>query len=1123
MYKQAFILILLILCLISCTEHSKDKLFVQLDASKTGVDFSNELEETPIMNIFNYMYFYNGGGVAVGDVSGDGLADLYFTSNQSENKLYLNKGSFVFSDVTKFAGVGGDQGWTTGVTMADVNGDGLLDIYVSQLGQHLSITGKNQLYINLGSDQEGIPSFENQAEKYGLDISSYATQASFFDYDLDGDLDMFQLNHSVHNNGTFGKKNLFVNTYHPTAGDRLFRNDGNRFTDQTKESGIHSNAIGYGLGIAHSDFNYDGYPDIYIANDFHEDDYLYLNNQDGTFTNVQKQSLRHTSRFSMGVDIGDINNDGKMEIVTLDMLPEDPIILKSSAAENLYDLYHYKLNFGYSYQFARNNLQFNIGIDPYTKRPIFSEIALYSGVAATDWSWSVLFADFDHDGLNDLFISNGIMRRPNDLDFINYISHDTIQSRLENLEIQVKDMALITKMPEIKLLNYLYRNNGDLTFTNVSDDWGFEQSSYSHGTAYADLDNDGDLDLVINNTNDQAGIYKNMISDHSVENRNYLRIKLRARGKNTCGIGAKVRLHTQEKSQLKELYLTKGFQSSVEPILHFGLSTEQKVDSLFVYWPDQSISKLKDVVVNQLLEIDQDSIQTFSLKDIDGKSPKRWLRDISDKIEIDYKHTENRFVEFNREALIPHMCSEEGPPIALADFNGDGLEDIFAGNAKRVAANIFFQTKNGNYITNEVNAVCFQEDNVFEDVSSVAIDVDSDGDLDLIVGSGGNEFSGKSEARLQRIYLNEGAGNMKRSTEFPEIYQTNSDVQPIDFDQDGDLDLIFSARAYPRRYGLKPDSYLIENKGNGIFENVTEKKASFLLSFGFVQDMARIDIDGDGIDEVGFAMEWDAVLFAKCENEKLTLLDSEITGLKGTNGWWKTIIPGDFDQDGDLDFIGGNLGLNSKLSASNKFPLKMYYLDYDQNNTKEQILCHYYQGEYRVFNTKDEVVSQLPELKKKFNTNTSFAKASLYDIFEKKSLDKADLFEAYELASCFFENDGTGRFNVHRLPRECQFSTVEDGLFADINGDHKNELILVGNFFPVNIQMGKYDGNYGLVLAFRDGQFELIGQEQTGLSVIGESRDIGITKNAVYGETLIISRNDERLVFYEIQLRSYFD
>ena len=1113
MYKNALIGILFCFVLSSCDQSSGSELFEKVNYKHSGIDFSNDLQETPVMNIFNYMYFYNGGGVAAGDLNNDGLPDLYFTSNQDSNRLYINKGNFEFKDVTSKVKVEGYDAWATGVTIADVNGDGLLDIYVCYVGDHLTMRAKNQLFINKGNDENGLPFFEDQAEKFGLDISSYATQASFFDYDLDGDLDMFLLNHSVHDNGTFGKKNKFIGTFHPTAGDRLFRNDANIFVDKTEDSGIHSTALGYGLGVAHSDFNRDGYPDIYVANDFHEDDYLYLNNGDGTFTDVQKESLQHTSRFSMGVDIGDINNDGNMEIMTLDMLPEDPVILKASAAEDLYDVYHYKLKYGYNHQFARNNLQYNLGTNPASQKPLFSEIALYSGVAATDWSWSVLFADFDHDRFNDIFISNGILRRSNDLDYINYISHDTIQSRLENLKISEKDMALVTKMPKIKLPNYMYRNNGDLSFENMADSWGLSESNYSHGTVYTDLDADGDLDLVINNTEGEAGIYRNLLIEKNEENRNYLILKLKSETLNSHAIGSRVRIYYGEEYQEKELFATKGFQSSVEPILHFGLSNISKLDSVIIYWPNQQKSKQENVEVNQILEIKQSAENTKSDSWSLDDPGHTIFTDVTEEIQLDYVHKENRFVEFNREVLLPHMLSEEGPPITVADFNGDGRQDIFVGNAKREKANIFFQDLNGDFYPIDKTSECFDKDFIYEDVSSHAFDADEDGDLDLVVGTGGNEFAVKSEHSLQRLYLNKGNGIFEKDTLFVKVYQTNSDITSLDYDRDGDLDLLFVSRSIQKKYGLKPDSYLIENIGNGKFVDATDDKAPFLESFGFVQDISQMDINGDGKEEILFALEWDAIKIAELKDGKLELWSDESSGLNQTNGWWKTIVPGDYDEDGDMDFVAGNLGLNSKLTASKSHPLKMYYLDYDQNGTSEQVLCHYYQGEYRVFNTKDEIVSQLPELKKKFTTNTSFANAKLHEIFSEQKLKEAILLEAQELASCYFENDGTGKFTLHRLPSQCQFSTIETGIYTNAFGNKEKKLLLAGNFYPINIQMGRYDGNYGTLLNFSESGFQIIPQENSGLALTGECRNIAMLENNKLGKLLVISRNDDKLVF----------
>ncbi len=680
-FRTLWLPFLILLLFSACTtNNNSDPLFELLPASYTGVDFQNRLEETPQMNIFSYLYFYNGGGVAAGDLNGDSLPDLYFTANLESNQLYLNQGDFRFQNITEVAAVGGKKGWTTGVTMADVNGDGRLDIYVSQLGDYQNIRGKNQLYINQGNNAQGIPTFQDQAAAYGLDLIGFGTQAAFFDYDLDGDLDMYMLNHSTHASGTFARATLRQEK-HQLAGDKLLRNDGEQFVDVTDSSGIYSSALGYGLGISTGDVNWDGYPDIYVGNDFHENDYLYINNEDGTFTESLEQTIRHTSRFSMGNDIGDINNDALPDIFSLDMLPSDPVMLKNSAGEDAYDVYNYKLRFGYNHQFARNSLQLNRGNNH------FSEIGLLTGTFATDWSWSGLIVDLDLDGNKDIYIANGIKRRSNDLDYIKYVSNDAVQHRLEG-DLTSEDMALIEKMPMVKIPNAVFKNEGKLSFVNVSQPWGLDQESFSNGAAYADLDNDGDLDLVTNNVDQEAFLYKNRTVDGDRITNHFLKLTFRGEGANTQGIGARIIIPSDSQTMIQEVFTTRGYQSAVPAELVVGLDNKTQVDSLIVVWPDLRFEVLTNVPANTHQILDQKT----ATGRYDFSSTLKPLFEVSKEPNVAYTHEENPFVEFNREVLVPHMSSTEGPRLAVGDVNGDGQDDFFVGGAKHQPGAIFVQT-----------------------------------------------------------------------------------------------------------------------------------------------------------------------------------------------------------------------------------------------------------------------------------------------------------------------------------------------------------------------------------------------------------------------------------------------
>ncbi|MEM6262983.1 MAG: VCBS repeat-containing protein [Bacteroidota bacterium] len=1089
--------------------------FQLLTPEATGVTFRNDLTERTDFNIFNYMYFYNGGGVAVGDVNGDSLPDVYFTANQLPNKLYLNKGGLRFEDITDQAKVAGQEGWTTGVTMADVNGDGKLDVYVSQLGDHLFMKGHNQLFINLGNDENGLPQFEERAAEYGLDLVGYSTQAVFFDYDLDGDLDMYMLNHSVHDNDTFGKRAKKINQKHPTAGDRLLRNDDGKFTDVSAEAGIFQSMLGYGLGISVGDVNLDGYPDIYVTNDFHENDYLYMNQGDGTFQEELNDRMRHTSRFAMGNDIADYNNDGFPDLVALDMLPRDPYILKTSAAEDPYDIFHMKLNFGYNYQYARNTLQQNLGDGR------FSEVGLMAGMAATDWSWSPLFADYDLDGKKDLFISNGILRRSNDLDYIKFISSREIQMLLEMDTIAPKDLALIDKMPQVKLTNFMFENKGGIQLDDVSESWGFSTQSYSNGAVYSDLDNDGDLDLVVNNVADPAFIYQNMSQEKFADQTgNYLSLSFEGTAPNTYGIGTKVLLEGPEGRILQEVSPVRGFQSSVDPRLLIGVGGMEQVPLLTVIWPDGTYEELSQVGVNRPITLKQsNAFGKFDYAQLALKSNDPLLLEEENPLSEPFVHQENPFVEFNREPLMPHMIAAEGPKLAIGDVNGDGLEDMFIGGSKRQSGQIYLQRNDGKFVPKAQSAL--RADSLNEDIGAAFLDVEQDGDLDLIVASGGNEFFGKSPAMLPRLYLNDGKGNFSRAVDqLPEIYLTASCVLPWDFDEDGDMDVVIGGRAVPWKYGELPQSYLLENDGAGNFSDVTEAKASQLAKAGFVKDAQLGDLDGDGQTELILAGEWMPLRIFKQENGQVKPWETAEKSLKKSNGWWNNVLVADLDGDGDQDFLAGNLGLNSKVKISQEEPLCMYVSDFDGNGKSEQVLCYIYEGERTLLSTKDEITRQLVEINKQYIRYEDYAQASFDEVFPAQKLDAAEVFYAYEFRSSWVENKGNGQFELHPLPEEVQIAPVKAAWQGDLQADGRNEVVLVGNFYEVNPQLGRYDASYGHVLRWENGNFSVIPNRESGFLVDGQCRDIKPLKSGDRTRLVIARNNDSPVFFQEAQPRS---
>lgn len=1094
------------MCILAGCNQNDNKRFRRISPDDSGVTFRNDLTETVDFNIFNYMYFYNGGGVAVGDINGDDLPDIYFTSNQGSNKLYLNQGKLKFKDITEAAGVEGFDGWATGVTMADVNSDGRLDIYVSYIGDYLIFNGKNQLFINEGPDEQGMPRFVDRAIEYGLDLVGFSTQASFFDYDNDGDLDMFMLNHSLHQNGTFGKAGKLRTESHPTAGDKLLKNENGRFIDVTKGSGIYSSVLGYGLGVVVSDINLDGWPDIFVGNDFHENDYLYINKGDGTFEEKLQESMSHTSRYTMGVDFADFNNDAYPDLIAMDMLPGDYQRLKASAAEDPFDVYAFKIGFGYNEQYTRNVLQLN------NQDGTFSEIGLFAGVAATDWSWATLFADFNLDGHKDIFVSNGILRRSNDLDYINFISIDSIQMKMQR-EMSEKELSYIQKMPQVKIQNFLLVNNNDSTFTDRASEWGLGEPTYSNGAAYADLDMDGDLDLITNNVDEVAFLYENTTinSEPSADPPiNFLQVELEGNKSNVNGIGSKVFLYTGGKLQMQECMPTRGFQSSVDLILTFGTGQTSIIDSLLVVWNDRSFQKLVNVKANQRLILKQvDATGKFNYERF---SMRKHLFRKAENPKLPYKHKENSYVEFVREGLVPFMLSAEGPAAAIGDVNNDGMDDIYLGGAKWQSGKIFVQDKKGGFV--EINQPLFKSDSTYEDVSAVLFDADRDQDQDLFVVSGGNEFSGKSKYMKSRLYLNDGKGLFSQYGKLPELLLTGSCAKTSDFDQDGDVDVFLGARTIPWKYGIPPDSYILLNDGSGNFTDGTQQVAPELKEFGFIKDVAWIDIDTDGDEDLMVAAEWKPISILYNEKGKLKLQKSP--GLESVVGWWNSITTADFDKDGDMDAMVGNLGLNSKLKADSANPVRLYVNDFDKNDSVEQILTHIVKGVEYPFNTRDEMTKQIPSLKKKYLSYQKFSEAKFSDFFPEEVIQKSRIYTANMFESVYIENKGNGVFDVRPLPRAVQLSTINAFLTGDFNKDGNLDVMTGGNFFRSNIQMGRCDASYGDVLmGDGKGNFKVLAGHESGFSVKGETRKIMPLK---VGDSILymIVRNNDTVEFFTL-------
>ncbi|MDP3667302.1 MAG: VCBS repeat-containing protein, partial [Sediminibacterium sp.] len=884
--------------LFSCKQEAKTGIvFETLGKNSTGIGFTNEMHPTPQFNLFKYMYYYNGAGIGAGDFNNDGNIDLFFAANQGNNALYLNEGKLHFKDVTKEANIPNDGAWNTGISIVDINNDGLLDIYICRVGNFNLLEGKNQLLVCRGI-KNGIPNYADEAKEYGLDFSGFSTQAVFFDYDGDSDLDMFLLNHSVNHEARYAPRSGFLGTYDSLSGDRMYRNDGKHFEDVTRQSKMNSSAISYGLGVAVADINLDGWPDLYVGNDFHENDYLYINRHDGTFTEENNQQLMHTSQFSMGVDVADVTNDGYPEIISMDMLPSDPTILKRSLGEDDYDIFQNKLSFGYNYQYARNNLQYN------RKDNHFSETGFYSGVYATDWSWAPLWMDFDNDGLKDLFVSNGIPKRMNDIDYINFVSSDELQQKLRQNKLDDKDLSLVNKFPAIKIPNKFYHNKGNLLFEDMHTAVLNNLPSFSNGAVYADLDNDGDLDVVVNNIDDPVFIYEN--KTNSTGSVDFATIRLEGPAGNSQAVGAKVVVFANGGIRTYENNPARGFQSSMAIPLHIGLANT-KIEAAFLIWPDNTYTPVNLQSKQPHLSITyQPGLPAFDYNRIRSyfKNETRPMKDITTETGFNYAHRENSFIEFNREYLIPHMVSTEGPALAVADINHDGLEDVYMGSSKTFHDAVFLQQPNGRFIQTKQPSMFL--DSMYESVDAKWIDVNNDGHPDLVLASGGNEYFGKDEHLLPRVYLNDGKAKFtKLANAFSNIYVTQSCIAPYDFNGDGFVDLFIGGRVVPWEYGKIPQSYLLQNDGTGKFTDVTKKYSAELANIGMVTQALWYDMNKDGLNDLIICREWggiDAFI-----NRKGSFTKKRITDKKG---WWNFVLPVDINQDGNIDLIAGNLGLN---------------------------------------------------------------------------------------------------------------------------------------------------------------------------------------------------------------------
>ncbi|MDZ4806841.1 MAG: VCBS repeat-containing protein [Bacteroidota bacterium] len=1100
-FRLSFIILLnFVLFLSSCRkleEGNKEYLFDKLPMDSTGVNFVNQLTFDQEFNIYTYRNFYNGGGVGLGDINNDGLIDIYLTGNQSPNKLYLNKGNFKFEDITDKAGVAGVKAWSTGVALADVNGDGWLDIYVCNSGDIKGDDKENELFINNG-DQ----TFTERAGEYGIADKGFTTHAVFFDFDRDNDLDLYILNNSYQAIGSF---NLMKNERpkrDALGGDKLMRNDGDHFTDVSEQAGIYGSVIGFGLGITVGDIDKDGWPDIYVSNDFFERDYLYLNNHDGTFRERLTDQMKSISGASMGADLADINNDGWPDIFVTEMLPRDNERLKTVTTFENWDRYRYNVKNDYYHQFTRNMLQLNNGNNS------FSEIGRLTGMEATDWSWAALMFDMNNDGLKDVFVANGIYQDLTNQDYLQYVSNEEVVRSIVSGN-QVNYKKLVELIPSSPVPDYAFQNMGNFIFVDKAAEWGIGEPNFSNGSAYGDLDNDGDLDLVINSINAPASIIRNQTELLLPENR-YLKFNLTGLGKNTQAIGAKIEVIKAGQKFYVEQMPNRGFESSIDPRPNIGLGKIDTVDQVKVQWPDGKETVLHNLATNQTIKLRQDEAAPA----LASKSDFVLSPFVKEDMSIDFMHHENDFVDFDRDKLIYHMLSTEGPRVTKGDVNGDGLDDFFIGGAKDFAGALFIQTAEGTF--KRTNKNVFELDKISEDLGSVFFDADNDNDLDLYVCSGGSEFSSISNAYIDRLYVNDGNGNFVKSNQpLPTTdMESTSVVKAADFDNDGDIDLFVGVRTQSFSYGLPMNGYILSNDGRGKFSNVTSSIAPSLTNVGMITDATWTDIDKDGDFDLLVVGEYMPIkVFV---NERGKLIDkTDESILQLTNGWWNRIKAADLDNDGDVDFVVANHGLNSRFKASEQKPLSMYINDFDKNGTIEQIICTFNGDISYPMVLRHDLTAQIPSLKKKYLKYEEYKNQTVQNIFTESELKEAVKLDVFELGTGILLNDGKGKFTFSRLPVEAQISPMYAIEIDDFDLDGNQDILLGGNLYNVKPEAGRYDASYGIFLkGDGHGKFIAVPSLNSGLKIDGEVRDFVMLKSKGRN-LLLVARNNDSVSFYK--------
>ncbi|MCF6297297.1 MAG: VCBS repeat-containing protein [Flavobacteriaceae bacterium] len=1080
------------------------KLYIQIEPERSGIHFNNLLAENDSINYFTYPYIYMGGGIAIGDLNNDGLQDLFFTGNLVDSKLYINKGNLKFDDITLKAGIKTQNKWCTGVTMVDVNSDGFLDIYISVSG-FKDVDRSNMLFIN-NKDL----TFTEEAENRGIADNGHSTQTTFFDYDNDGDLDAYIANYPQAN---FASSNAYyrfqINNIKFENSDKLLMNDGTGyFTDVTKKSGL----LSYGLSLSATvgDFNQDGWQDIYVSNDFATPDYFYFNNGDGTFTNQLKEVTNHTSFYGMGVDVADFNNDGLLDFMQVDMTPEDNFRSKSNMASMNTDLFWDVVNSGFHYQYMQNVLQINNGINK-DGLPIFSNVSQLGNMALTDWSWSPLFLDMDNDGWKDVYVTNGSKRDINNKDYFKKIAKITDSTK------RMDFFKLSSEIPSTKIANYAFLNNQDLSFRKASKEIGLDFEGFSNGSAYGDLDNDGDLDLVVNNIDTASLIFEN--KSNEISNNSYLRFKPNGPKNNTFGFGLSITIYLGSKIQFQELTLTRGFQSSVEPIIHFGTGEAKQIDKAKITWPDGKEQIIKQIKTNQIITVDYDNAVNPNSK-INSSGAKPFLTSITNRSDLEFIHQENKYNDYLIQPLLPHKLSQMGPFITHGDINNDGLDDFFIGGASNQEGQLFIQNKEGFF--SKIDGP-WQADALYEDMGILFFDADLDQDIDLYIVSGGNSLALLDSGYQDRLYLNSGNGEFVKAKDALPIMKTSGlSVVASDFDKDGDLDLFVGGRIIPSKYPLPPRSYLLRNdtkNGIPVFTDITEKIAPELLNPGLVTAALWMDIDNDNDEDLIITGEWMPITVFENEKGNFKNVTADY-GLDNSTGWWSSLIAEDFDNDGDKDLVVGNLGLNYKYKASNEESFDIYAFDFDKNNRLDIVLGYYYEGEQYPVRGRECSSEQIPAIQYKFKDYNTFANATLEDVYSKQNLKASVHYKVKNFASSYVENLGNKKFKITTLPNEAQISSINSILADDFNNDGYLDLLTVGNLFVSEIETPRNDASIGLIM-LGDGQGNFNPQllKESGLIAPKDAKS-SIIINTKLGKLLLITNNNDILQVFLVNSKN---